>query len=229
MTQPGAIEPTALLGEALSLVAAHALPLAGVGFLAHLALSALMALTGVSATQWELWASLAVGPLIGAVLQLMAADALDGRAPRLAPHVARVRDRAVLLILVSAAAGVATGAGLMAFVVPGLYIAAALLIVTPLVLFEDMGFDALVTSWESARGQVWRLVGLLLLAGVVALGALVPALLVWSMLGGALGMPILADGVMAAFSGAVSAAMAAMTVLVHRRLRGGPAGAQVFE
>lgn len=80
------------------------------------------------------------------------------------------------LFFVQILAGLAIVLGLLAFIVPGLYLMGALLPAYVLVVHEGRTpFDALKSSWTRFRGQAWEVsaaVGLLLLLLVVVLSGL---------------------------------------------------------
>lgn len=63
---------------------------------------------------------------------------------------------------------IAVLAGLVLFIVPGIYLILALMFWTVFVAVEDESFfDAMQSSWEMTKGHKWRLLGLLLVVLVV--------------------------------------------------------------
>jgi hypothetical protein len=89
---------------------------------------------------WLLLAAGFVGyQLLAAVLMLRQRALLAGTAPGLGREFAAAQARAPALLLSALLMGVLVGAGLMALVVPGVLAFVCLLLLRPVVLFEDVG------------------------------------------------------------------------------------------
>lgn len=64
--------------------------------------------------------------------------------------------------------GILVAIGLILLVIPGVYLLLALFFWTMYVAVEDQNFyEALQSSWELTKGHKWRLLGLLLVIGIV--------------------------------------------------------------
>ncbi|MEM8657089.1 MAG: hypothetical protein AAGF22_03250, partial [Pseudomonadota bacterium] len=124
------------------------LVLTGLAFLMNLALYAvglvLLTVLGLNST----FLDLIFGPLIGAILMLVAADVVAGQQVDLRAHVNRVSALFAPLVILSLAVAFLAVIGLMALIIPGLYVVAVFIAVTPLILFENAGWDALRRSFE---------------------------------------------------------------------------------
>lgn len=73
------------------------------------------------------------------------------------------------VILVSILAGLAVLGGLILLVVPGLIFAVMLCVSVPALIVEDRrGSDALGRSWSLVKGSFWHVVGVIVVAGLIA-------------------------------------------------------------
>ena len=69
--------------------------------------------------------------------------------------------------------GIATLGGLLALVLPGLYLTGRLAPAVPAMVAERLGvLDSLRRGWALGDGQVWRILGFILLLVVAAMGAI---------------------------------------------------------
>jgi hypothetical protein len=210
-----------ILRDAWALYRGDLFVLTAVPFVGNLAIYFVgLAMQGFSGN--GLWLDLVFGPVIVAVTIVLARDASAGLRHPFAQTMALVMRQFARLVLLSFAAALVTGLGLVLLVVPGLYAAAVLLTYVPLVLFADAGWGALAASYRLSRSQAWPLVGLILVliaAVVVAMftiGALVAALQ------GAVDAPILWRGVLLLMSAAITGVYACVVYVVYDRLAGAP-------
>ncbi|MEO1314351.1 MAG: hypothetical protein AAFV27_10810, partial [Pseudomonadota bacterium] len=138
------------------------LVLTGLAFLMNLALYAvglvLLTVLGLNST----FLDLIFGPLIGAILMLVAADVVAGQQVDLRAHINRVSALFAPLVILSLAVAFLAVIGLMALIIPGLYVVAVFIAVTPLILFENAGWDALRRSFELCKSHVLPIIGVLL-------------------------------------------------------------------
>ncbi|MSU89080.1 hypothetical protein GE300_05490 [Rhodobacteraceae bacterium 2CG4] len=171
----------AVFMAALRLLRHHALALIGFAALANLALALLstgvsLALTGTASGPGGLLEYI-FGPLIFALLVLRSSDALAGAQRPLGEQLRQVLAQAWPLIALSLAASLITAFGLLLLVVPGLYAAAVLLPLTPVILFERAGWEGLARSYALARPYAWPIVGVVLRMTLVGLVVLIPLIL----------------------------------------------------
>jgi hypothetical protein len=95
----------------------------------------------------------------------------SGSSPRVWPTIVAVLPRLPTLVAAVLLADVAIALGLVALVVPGLYLWVILQFASQVVAVEGLGVNqALVRSTTLAGGQWWRILGYLLLLGAVASG-----------------------------------------------------------
>jgi hypothetical protein len=95
-----------------------------------------------------------------------------GETPRVWPTIAAVLPRLPVLVVTVLLADVAIALGLVALVVPGVYLWVILQFASQVVAVEGLAVNrALVRSTELAGGQVWRILGYLILVGAVARAA----------------------------------------------------------
>jgi hypothetical protein len=127
---------------------------------------------------------------------------------------------------VQLASGLATIAGLLLLLLPGLYIAGRL---TPLaavsVAERDRGFvDVIMRAWNLTQGNGWLIFFFTWVVALLAsLTAIVAGLLVGllcRLITGAKGVPFVETGVDAAFGAAIATLMAALSVAIYRTLAG---------
>jgi len=111
---------------------------------------------------------LLVLPLAAAASAWALGEIEGGRAPTAASALAAAIGRSAPLIIAALIAGLATGLGLIAFVVPGIVIAIHLAFSAPAVMLEGLeASDALRRSASLVRGRFWRTFGTLALVIVV--------------------------------------------------------------
>jgi hypothetical protein len=99
------------------------------------------------------------------------ADVRDGRADdAIETTYGRVRPFLVTLFVAGILAGVGIAVGLIALVVPGLFLLTRWSVVTPVVVLEKLGaMDALRRSWELVRGNGWTVFGVVVVTLLLAL------------------------------------------------------------
>lgn len=123
---------------------------------------------------WSLIGLLAalVGSLwVQGALTATVADVRDGRADEGIEAVyRRVRPTLVPLLVAGLLAGIGIALGLLALIVPGLFLLTRWVLVTPVVVLERLGAtDALRRSWQLVRGNGWTVFGVILVTLVLAL------------------------------------------------------------
>jgi hypothetical protein len=123
---------------------------------------------------WSLIGLLAalVGSLwVQGALTATDADVRDGRADEGIEAVyRRVRPTLVPLLVAGLLAGIGIALGLLALIVPGLFLLTRWVLVTPVVVLERLGAtDALRRSWQLVRGNGWTVFGVILVTLVLAL------------------------------------------------------------
>jgi hypothetical protein len=96
-------------------------------------------------------------------------EAAVGRPVTLPTVWAKVRRRKFALVLVALVAGLAPWVGLVALVLPGIFLWGALALSSPALMLEDQRvWAALRRSWQLSTGDWWRIWGLRILAEVIA-------------------------------------------------------------
>lgn len=121
--------------------------------------------------------------MLTGVIAVVVADATLGRSTSFGQVWGRVRPRFVPLLGASVIAGVLPYLGLVAFVVPGLFLWGALALTTPALVLERCDITtALRRSWQLAVPAWWRVWGTraiaTLIAGMISLVLNVPAIAV---------------------------------------------------
>ncbi|MBL4557927.1 MAG: hypothetical protein JKP98_15080 [Rhodobacteraceae bacterium] len=105
-----------------------------------------------------------------AVTVLLAYDAKLGRPLRMRGYIGAALSVIVPLFLVSLLVQILIGLGILALVVPGLWLIAVFSVVVPAVVIERAGSGALARSAELTRGYRWPILGLFLIMWLIALG-----------------------------------------------------------
>lgn len=236
MSQPPNLPPDAglgamkLLGESFRLVFANIALLFPLAFAPSLLVEALMlavmpAETAEPGTLFGpglLLASLAataVGYLVTAVLCLATVDILAGVRRPLGAYVSVATRNLLPLVVIGTLLSIATALGMIALIIPGLYIFAQFFVWLPCIVLEDRGMGAVGRAQTLTSGHRWPIVGAMLVMGVLFLGLFlltVPLI--------AAGMAVAGGLTTALFSAAVNAIIYAIfgvfTTLVYVRLRG---------
>jgi len=164
--------------------------------------------------------SVVLGFVVSAVMALAAIDAVIGKRHALLEYLAQALRHIVPIVVIGMLVAIATGIGVVLFVLPGLYIAARYLPWTPAVVFENAGWSGLGRAQELTEGYRWPIVG-----AIVVLTLIIAALAVASApalvaLAGADGRPGLAGLLLsAALGGLYYAFTSVFTALVYARLR----------
>ncbi|HMT41398.1 MAG TPA: hypothetical protein PKC48_00715 [Sphingorhabdus sp.] len=126
--------------------------------------------------------------------------------------------------VVQLAGGVATLAGFLALILPGMYLAGRL---TPLgavaVAETERGFSGTITrAWDLTRGNGWSIFFLTLVVALVAsLTAMIIGMVVGlacRLLAGAQGVPFVETGVDAALGAVIATLMVSLSVAIYRNL-----------
>ncbi len=94
--------------------------------------------------------------------------AARGRPIRILELVAETLTRAVPLYACSLVVALASGIGMLALIVPGLWILAAWSAVVPAIVIEGAGFQAFRRSAALTRGRRWPIAGVLVALGIFA-------------------------------------------------------------
>ena len=144
--------------------------------------------------------------VLGAISQVLAARATEGplgtnASLDFAPAVQAALPTLTTVVLTTLACVFLTFLGLIAFILPGIFILLMLYVAIPACILEDLSpIAALKRSRELTRGNRWRLLGLVLLNGLILIGV---GVVVSLPLGLASTLPGPAGGVFSIISSAV--------------------------
>ncbi|MCA6235232.1 MAG: glycerophosphoryl diester phosphodiesterase membrane domain-containing protein [Phenylobacterium sp.] len=144
--------------------------------------------------------------VLGAITQILAARATEGplgtnASLDFAPAVQAALPRLPNVILTTLAFAFLVGLGFVALILPGIVILLMLCVALPACILEDLSpIAALKRSRELTRGNRWRLLGLVLLNGLILIGV---GVVVSLPLGLASTLPGPAGGVFSIISSAV--------------------------
>ncbi|MCA6332535.1 MAG: glycerophosphoryl diester phosphodiesterase membrane domain-containing protein [Phenylobacterium sp.] len=144
--------------------------------------------------------------VLGAITQILAARATEGplgtnASLDFAPAVQAALPRLPNVILTTLAFAFLVGLGFVALILPGIVILLILCVALPACILEDLSpIAALKRSRELTRGNRWRLLGLVLLNGLILIGV---GVVVSLPLGLASTLPGPAGGVFSIISSAV--------------------------
>ncbi|WP_290815429.1 glycerophosphoryl diester phosphodiesterase membrane domain-containing protein [Halovivax sp.] len=140
-------------------------------------LVALFFLVGVvDAVGQEAWPFAIVGALLmlyfGGIAHLVARDELRGAEPDLGAASVRVLGRMLSLVAILVVYAISVVVGLLLLILPGIYLALRLSLAFPACVIDDRGaVESLSTSWEVAKGNLLKLLGITLIAFFVILVA----------------------------------------------------------
>ncbi len=225
LPNPATLNGGQLFTAGVRLLQGNFLVLAGLSFLMYLAL---WAFTGVLTIVFGIdtfFIDFLAGPIISGVLLLVVDDVLADRPITLRAHFGLVVVSLGPVVVLSVAAQVLTGLAMIAFILPGLYVAAGLFILLPIVLIERAGWDSWGRTWALSKPYIWPIVGVLI-RYFLTLAAIVFPLFMFGYnyfvpdeSGQLEPLPILAQGVAIFVSAAVSVLGIALSLLVYYRLR----------
>jgi hypothetical protein len=119
-----------------------------------------------------------ISPLVTAMSIYALLDIADGERPRAGAAIQRGLDVFAPLLLVILMFAAAVLLGLLALILPGIYLLVRLgLCIQAAVVEDKRGSDALGRSWQLVEGAWWRVLGITLVANLLAsaLSALVSA------------------------------------------------------
>lgn len=118
-----------------------------------------------------LWLAMSAAYIFAVSVTLLAAcDHRLGRPLRAGDYVLTVARRAVPLTACSLLVWICVTLGLVALIVPGLWLYALWSLILPAILVESLGFAALDRSAELTRGYRWPVLGTLFVLAACSLG-----------------------------------------------------------
>lgn len=164
-------------------------------------------------------AATAAGYLITAVLCLATVDILAGRRRPLGAYFAVATRNILPLIVIGTLVSIAVFIGLIALILPGLYIYAQFFVWIPCIVFEGRGMAAVGRAQSLTVGHRWPIIGGMLVLGLFSAGLFLlsaPLLAAGSEVSGSLITALVA----AAVNAVTYAIFAVFTTLVYLRLRG---------
>ncbi|MEM9144906.1 MAG: hypothetical protein AAGC57_01825 [Pseudomonadota bacterium] len=157
-----------------------------------------------------------------AMLVLLAYDAKQGRSRPIAGYFIPALQSAVPIAILTMAATLLMGLGLVAFVIPGIWIYACLSVIVPAVMIDRSGFGALQRSFTLTKGYRWPIVVVLIVVMICTGLINTAAMFLFGLMAAALGtgglmifVTVMGLSVIAALSyGLTGIAL----VLIHARL-----------
>jgi hypothetical protein len=116
--------------------------------------------------------ALVVSPLVTAMTTYALLDIGEGRPPSARSAIQRGLDVFTPLFFTVLLAALGIAAGLVALIIPGIFVGIRWYFVAQAVVVEDKrGMEALRRSWELVKGSSWRVLGILLMVGGAIAGA----------------------------------------------------------
>jgi len=169
-----------------------------------------------------LFASLAatvVGYMVTAVLCLATVDILAGRRRSLGAYFSVATRNIVPLVVIGTLLSIAVLIGILALIIPGLYIYAQFFVWIPCIIFEGGGMSGFGRAQALTNGHRWQIIGAMMVMGVLFLGFFLVVAPFFAI--GMDGTSTLATALVSAVLQAVTYAIfAVFTTLVYLRLRG---------
>ena len=164
---------TEIIDASFQLLRRHYTPLVAIAVVALLPYIILVALTGGARAEspsalLTLVAQWLCAALAEAAVIVGASDAyIDGNVD-IQRSLASTAGRLPTIILAGIFRGLAILAGMIALVVPGIYVWFRTFAIVPVVVLEERGAgDSFRRSWDLAKGEVWKIIGTLLLAWLI--------------------------------------------------------------
>lgn len=167
------------------------------------------------------------GPAITGVACLAALDVALGKRHSMGEYVSQTLRHIGPLILLGLLLSVATTLGVVALIVPGLYIAGRFLPWTPAVVFENAGWSGLGRAQELTEGYRWPLAGAVLAMGILCALGFAALLPVVALAQGSFAIAILVDATFSTLVYLLGAAFVAAAYLRLREIREGVGLAEV--
>lgn len=219
-TDPANFGVTAIMGAAFRLLTANFLVLVGVVFLANMGLTLvnkiLLSVFNLSSLLFDML----LGPVIAAVTILMTADIIAGRPILLRQHITSVGRLFGPLVVLSLASWFLISLATLALILPGIYVAALMMPLAPVILFEKDPWSALGRSYALSKPYVWPLCGLVLALGLAAVVLLMPLFLAGADFAVVLDENILVTAAVGFLGAILSCYGSIVALLVYYRLTG---------
>ena len=169
-------------------------------------------------------ADVIMGQYIFGLLLLVAADRLAGLSSPIQTYLAKLGTVIGPLVVLGLLAGLLTGLAALAFLLPAIYVGGRLLVMSPIIVFEEAPWQAMRKSWAlTADPYTWPAVGFGLLLSALILVLIVVGIMPALMFGG-MGDGILArifyEGFYGSAIGSVFGGISATaTLLLYLRLK----------
>lgn len=208
---------TRVFTAAVSLWWSAWLPLTGVGFLASLAIEAVLWPLGTG-NGFRYVLDFGLGALMTGVIVLLAADALAGGPYRLGAHVQHVLSLAGAIFALNLFTVIVMALGFMLLIIPGIYALALFLPLMPVLLLEKHGWTSIQRTMDLTRPHVVGVIGLVFwLMGAVVLASL-PLVGIVSAFPDDGSFDILNLGVGLFFGANLGAVVSCVTLVTYQRL-----------
>lgn len=110
--------------------------------------------------------SLVLSAITSAMISLAVVDSRQGRPFNLPFYIMRGLSRLPLIVLFKFVVLIMSFFAAFLFLLPGLYLTAAFWVLTPLLVIERRGVDALGRCWTLTQGYRWHILGLMLAAAL---------------------------------------------------------------
>ena len=158
--------------------------------------------------------------LATALLVQLAYDAKLQRSTKVSSYFGPALAAALPIAFLGIIAGILSGIGFMALVVPGLWIYAVYSMIAPAVMIERVGYRAMGRSVELTRGYRWPIVGVILIIGLCNMLIGFGAQFVVGMLGAGLGGGFIISLFLIAISTTIGMGLGGISIsLTYARLR----------
>lgn len=141
------------------------------------------------------------GQVVSAVLHLAAWDVMQNAPIRIKDYVRKSLFVVVTIVALSLIVSLAVGFGSVLFIIPGIYIGAALSVVVPAIVIGNAGWGAIGESWALTKERRWTIAGgfilvllVVLLIGFIfgVIGTIIGLNLITDIVSGAIGLAIIA-------------------------------------
>lgn len=156
-----------------------------------------------------------------ALLVQLAYAAKLGRAINIGAYIGPAFAAAPAIVVLSIVAAILFAIGLLALIIPGLWLYAVFFVMAPAVAIERVGFSGLGRSAQLTKEYRWPIVGLLLLLGLILGVMSFIAQALTGLFGGGFAPALVVQIIISAFTSGISAIAVALTYARLREIKEG--------